>query len=263
MGGLMQSPATAPVAVRGVGMLDDQSVLPWLIGGCASLKWRWQLPLRSWSSFQKRGKRRSFSPPIRRNSGRQFARQLEYDVVTLAVPQIGLRRGGSSGPAHGRPGRPRSFRNGMAEEVTMTWRKPLHDVAVQKIIDDCDAGKWDQSPIFRLPFEDLVRVRLVPTPTVDGANARAQSRSLGRGRLRLTGSHQAVSTRPEVQRTPSSGSRSDKSSPSISISSVLVRGSPMQYQRHEGRNLVQALPQRLARVFVEPDRRKSSPREAC
>jgi hypothetical protein len=43
----------------------------------------------------------------------------------------------------------------MAEEVTMTWRKPLHDVAVQKIIDDCDAGKWDQSPIFRLPFEDL------------------------------------------------------------------------------------------------------------
>ncbi|RWP10897.1 MAG: hypothetical protein EOR00_29860 [Mesorhizobium sp.] len=31
MGGLMKSPATAPLAVRGIGMLGDRSVLPWLI----------------------------------------------------------------------------------------------------------------------------------------------------------------------------------------------------------------------------------------
>ncbi|RWP37399.1 MAG: hypothetical protein EOR04_27845 [Mesorhizobium sp.] len=31
MGGLMQSVATAPLAVRGIGMLGDRSILPWLI----------------------------------------------------------------------------------------------------------------------------------------------------------------------------------------------------------------------------------------
>ncbi|PBB93755.1 hypothetical protein CK215_07505 [Mesorhizobium sp. WSM3864] len=31
MGGLMQSAATAPLAVRGIGMLGDRSILPWLI----------------------------------------------------------------------------------------------------------------------------------------------------------------------------------------------------------------------------------------
>ncbi|TIP89026.1 MAG: hypothetical protein E5X63_04540 [Mesorhizobium sp.] len=31
LGGLMKSPQTAPVAVRGIGMLGDRTVLPWLI----------------------------------------------------------------------------------------------------------------------------------------------------------------------------------------------------------------------------------------
>jgi hypothetical protein len=86
MGGLMQTPATAPVAVRGLGMLGDRSVLVWLIE-------RMREPpvavaavaafLELFPEAREETKLFSVDPE---ELGPGFARHFENDVVTLGLP---------------------------------------------------------------------------------------------------------------------------------------------------------------------------------
>ena len=86
MGGLMQSPATAPVAVRGVGMLDDQSVLPWLIERMREPQVAVAAAVAFLELFPEAREETKLFTTDPEELGPAFARQLEYDVVTLAVP---------------------------------------------------------------------------------------------------------------------------------------------------------------------------------
>lgn len=86
MGGLMQSVATAPLAVRGVGMLGDRSVLPWLIermkepyvavAACAAF-------LELFPEAREETKLFTVDPT---ELGPAFAKHFEDDVVSVALP---------------------------------------------------------------------------------------------------------------------------------------------------------------------------------
>lgn len=86
MGGLMQAPATAPVAVRGVGMLGDRSVLAWLIARMREP----QMAVAALAAFlelfsEAREETKLFTVDPE-ELGPAFARCFEDDVVTLALP---------------------------------------------------------------------------------------------------------------------------------------------------------------------------------
>ena len=86
MGALMQSPATAPLAVRGIGMLGDRSVLPWLIErmkepyvavpACAAF-------LERFPQAPEETKLYTVAPT---QIGPAFAEHFEDDVVRVALP---------------------------------------------------------------------------------------------------------------------------------------------------------------------------------
>lgn len=86
MGALMQSAATAPLAVRGIGMLGDRSVLPWLIermkepyvavAACAAF-------LELFPEAREETKLFTVDPA---ELGPEFAKHFEDDVVTVAIP---------------------------------------------------------------------------------------------------------------------------------------------------------------------------------
>ncbi|MFH1797148.1 MAG: HEAT repeat domain-containing protein [Pseudomonadota bacterium] len=87
MGGLMQSAATAPLAVRGIGMLGDRSVLPWLIeqmrepyvavAACAAF-------LELFPEARVETKLFTADPT---ELGPAFAKHFEDDVVRVALPE--------------------------------------------------------------------------------------------------------------------------------------------------------------------------------
>ena len=86
MGGLMQAPATAPVAVRGVGMLGDRSVLAWLIERMREP----QMAVAALAAFlelfpEAREETKLFTVDPE-ELGPAFARCFQDDVVTLALP---------------------------------------------------------------------------------------------------------------------------------------------------------------------------------
>lgn len=86
MGGLMQSVATAPLAVRGIGMLGDRSILPWLIermkephvavAACAAF-------LELFPEAREETKLFTIDPT---ELGKEFAKHFEEDVVRVALP---------------------------------------------------------------------------------------------------------------------------------------------------------------------------------
>ncbi len=86
LGGLMKSAETAPVAVRGIGMLGDRSVLPWLIqrmrepyvavAACAAFR-------ELFPEARAETKMFTVDPT---ELGPAFARHFEDDVVTVALP---------------------------------------------------------------------------------------------------------------------------------------------------------------------------------
>ncbi|TIN81055.1 MAG: hypothetical protein E5Y09_00410 [Mesorhizobium sp.] len=85
MGGLMQSVATAPLAVRGIGMLGDRSILPWLIermkephvavAACAAF-------LELFPEAREETKLFTIDPT---ELGKEFAKHFEEDVVRVAL----------------------------------------------------------------------------------------------------------------------------------------------------------------------------------
>ncbi|MCZ8542676.1 hypothetical protein OOJ09_00685 [Mesorhizobium qingshengii] len=86
MGGLMKSPATAPIAVRGIGMLGDRSALTWLIqrmrepyvaaAACATF-------LELYPEARVETKLFTADPT---ELGPAFTKHFEDDVVRLALP---------------------------------------------------------------------------------------------------------------------------------------------------------------------------------
>lgn len=87
MGGLMQSAATAPLAVRGIGMLGDRSILPWLVermkephvavAACAAF-------LELFPEAREETKLFTVDPA---ELGPAFAKHFEDDVVRVALPE--------------------------------------------------------------------------------------------------------------------------------------------------------------------------------
>lgn len=86
MGGLMKSVKTAPLAVRGIGMVGDRSVLPWLIermrepyvavAACAAF-------LELFPEAREETKMFTVDPT---ELGPPFAKHFEDDVVSVALP---------------------------------------------------------------------------------------------------------------------------------------------------------------------------------
>jgi hypothetical protein len=86
MGGLMKSVSTAPLAVRGIGMLGDRSILPWLIqrmkepyvavAACAAF-------LELFPEAREETKMFTIDPT---ELGPAFAKHFEDEVVSVAMP---------------------------------------------------------------------------------------------------------------------------------------------------------------------------------
>ena len=86
MGGLMKTPQTAPLAVRGIGMLGDHSALPWLIGQMREP----HVAVAARAAFlelcpEAREETKLFTVDPE-ELGSAFAKHFQDDVVHLALP---------------------------------------------------------------------------------------------------------------------------------------------------------------------------------
>jgi uncharacterized protein (TIGR02270 family) len=86
MGGLMQTPATAPVAVRGVGMLGARSVLPWLIERMREPAVAVAAVAAFLELFPEAREETKLFTVDPEELGPGFGRHFEDGVVTLALP---------------------------------------------------------------------------------------------------------------------------------------------------------------------------------
>jgi uncharacterized protein (TIGR02270 family) len=86
MGGLMQTPETAPVAVRGVGMLGARSVLPWLIERMREPSVAVPAVAAFLELFPEAREETKLFTVDPEELGLGFARRFEDEVVTLALP---------------------------------------------------------------------------------------------------------------------------------------------------------------------------------
>lgn len=86
MGGLMQAPATAPLAVRGVGMLGNRSVLAWLIERMREPSMAVAALAAFLDLFPEAREETKLFTVDSEELGPAFARHFENEVVRLAIP---------------------------------------------------------------------------------------------------------------------------------------------------------------------------------
>ncbi|MCR5856356.1 HEAT repeat domain-containing protein [Mesorhizobium sp. J428] len=86
MGGLMKSAATAPLAVRGIGMLGDRSILPWLIERMKEPHVAVPASAAFLELFPEAREDTKLYTVDPAELGRDFTKFFEDDVVIVAIP---------------------------------------------------------------------------------------------------------------------------------------------------------------------------------